>query len=110
MKLHYLSLFLLVTIFELSTNVYGLSSQFVPKKSLKPLLPPPEALLSIGHYHSTCPDAEGIISQKVFAWVKKDPTLAPSIIRLHFHDCAVRVINHITQSLFKFYQSSFFLE
>ncbi|KAL5159737.1 Peroxidase 7 [Glycine soja] len=59
-----------------------------PKKSFKPLLPP-EALLSIGHYHTTCPDVEGIISQKVAAWVKKDPTLAPAIIRLHFHDCAV---------------------
>ncbi|KAL2971993.1 hypothetical protein AAZX31_15G230600 [Glycine max] len=69
--------------------IYGLSTQGnAPKKSFKPLLPP-EALLSIGHYHTKCPDAEGIISQKVAAWVKKDPTLAPAIIRLHFHDCAV---------------------
>ncbi|KAL5066387.1 hypothetical protein RYX36_028124 [Vicia faba] len=87
MRFHYLSLFLFVFILELSTNVYGFSS---PKKSVKPLVPA-EALLSISHYHSTCPDAEGIISQKVAAWVNKDPTLAPSIIRLHFHDCAVRV-------------------
>ncbi|KAK7323979.1 hypothetical protein VNO77_27483 [Canavalia gladiata] len=36
------------------------------KKSLKPLSP--EALLSISHYHTTCPDAESIISQKVDAW------------------------------------------
>ena len=79
--------------------IYGLSTQGnAPKKSFKPLLPP-EALLSIGHYHTTCPDVEGIISQKVAAWVKKDPTLAPAIIRLHFHDCAVMVINHMTQSL-----------
>ncbi|WJX91419.1 peroxidase [Trifolium repens] len=103
MKLHYLnSLFLLVIILNLSTNIYGLSSsQLVPKKILKPLLPPPEALLSIGHYHGTCPDAERIISQKVAAWIKKDPTLAPSIIRLHFHDCAIRgcdasiLLNHL---------------
>ncbi|CAL5199608.1 unnamed protein product [Lathyrus oleraceus] len=86
MKFHYLSLFLFVFILELSTNIYGVSS---PKKSVKPLLPA-EALLSISHYHSTCPDAEGVISQKVAAWVNKDPTLAPAIIRLHFHDCAVR--------------------
>lgn len=96
MKFHYLSLFLFVFILELSTNIYGVSS---PKKSVKPLLPA-EALLSISHYHSTCPDAEGVISQKVAAWVNKDPTLAPAIIRLHFHDCAVRVSIHITQSLF----------
>ena len=100
MRLHYLTLFLLLVPLELST-IYGLSTQGnVPKKSsIKPLLPPPEALLSIGHYHTTCPDVEGIISQKVAAWVKKDPTLAPAIIRLHFHDCAVMVINHMTQSL-----------
>lgn len=122
MKLHYHSLFLLLIILELSTNVYGLSSQgHVPKKTSlkKPLLPPPEAFLSIGHYHKTCPDAEGIISQKVAAWVKKDPTLAPAIIRLHFHDCAIRVINHInsiplfinlTMCMFLTLVSSFYLK
>ncbi|KAG4947662.1 hypothetical protein JHK87_043669 [Glycine soja] len=89
MRLHYLTLFLLLVPLELSI-IYGLSTLGnAPKKSFKPLLPP-EALLSIGHYHTTCPDTEGIISQKVAAWVKKDPTLAPAIIRLHFHDCAVR--------------------
>jgi peroxidase len=112
MKLHYLnSLFLLVIILDLSTNIYGLSSsELVPKKILKPLLPPPEALLSIGHYHGTCPDAEGIISQKVAAWIKKDPTLAPSIIRLHFHDCAIRVITllNLSLNLQIFLLSSFF--
>ncbi|CAM8956976.1 unnamed protein product [Rhodiola kirilowii] len=50
----------------------------------------PEDLLSFEHYHTTCPLAEGIIHNKLAAWFKKDPTLAPSIIRLHFHDCAVR--------------------
>ena len=100
MRLHYLTLFLLLVPLELST-IYGLSTQGnVPKKSsIKPLLPPPEALLSIGHYHTTCPDTEGIISQKVAAWVKKDPTLAPAIIRLHFHDCAVGVITYLNLSL-----------
>lgn len=51
----------------------------------------PADYLSFDYYLNTCPDAEGIIQQKVGAWIKKDPTLAPSIIRLHFHDCAVRV-------------------
>ncbi|XP_061349286.1 peroxidase 7-like [Gastrolobium bilobum] len=88
MKLHYFSLFILLVILEVRT-IYGLSTQEnVLKKSLKSL--PPEALLSISYYQKTCPDAEGIISQKVAAWVKMDPTLAPSIIRLHFHDCAIR--------------------
>lgn len=55
--------------------------------------PPSSAasLLSHNFYHRTCPDAEGIIHRKVLAWINKDFTLAPALIRLHFHDCAVRV-------------------
>ncbi|CAL0326356.1 unnamed protein product [Lupinus luteus] len=81
MKLHYFFLFLVLVILNLSTT-FGLSSVNS--------LVPSEALLSADHYHGTCPNAEAIISQTVAAWVKKDPTLAPSIIRLHFHDCAIR--------------------
>ncbi|KAI3717150.1 hypothetical protein L1987_68563 [Smallanthus sonchifolius] len=46
--------------------------------------------LSYSLYHKSCQDVEGIIYRKVKEWVKKDPTLAPSLIRLHFHDCVVR--------------------
>ncbi|CAL1402565.1 unnamed protein product [Linum trigynum] len=46
--------------------------------------------LSFAHYQTTCPDAEAIINRKVKEWVKKDYTLAPSLMRLHFHDCSVR--------------------
>lgn len=54
---------------------------------------PAEALLSFRHYMKTCPQAEGIIQQKVVDWLEKDFTLAAAIIRLHFHDCVVRVSN-----------------
>ncbi|BFG28593.1 hypothetical protein CerSpe_148670 [Prunus speciosa] len=47
-------------------------------------------LLSFDHYLKTCPQAEGIIQQITGDWIQKDFTLAASIIRLHFHDCAVR--------------------
>lgn len=64
----------------------------LPLKTAKVVLsPPPQDLLSFTHYLHTCPDAEAIIQNKVMAWVKKDYTIAASIIRLHFHDCAVRV-------------------
>ncbi|KAI4390056.1 hypothetical protein MLD38_002208 [Melastoma candidum] len=46
--------------------------------------------LSFGYYHKSCPNFESIVNQKVNQWVKQDPTLAPSLMRLHFHDCAVR--------------------
>ena len=47
--------------------------------------------LSYSFYHESCPDLEGIIYRKVKEWVDKDPTLAPSLLRLHYHDCVVRV-------------------
>ncbi|KAM1032363.1 hypothetical protein ACFX2I_035950 [Malus domestica] len=49
-----------------------------------------EDLLSFDHYVKTCPQAEGIIQQKVGDWIQRDFTLAASIIRLHFHDCVMR--------------------
>lgn len=48
-------------------------------------------LLSFGYYHQSCPNLEAIISKKVKEWVDKDFTIAASLLRLHFHDCAVRV-------------------
>ncbi|KAK1367326.1 Peroxidase [Heracleum sosnowskyi] len=50
----------------------------------------PEDRLSLEYYHKSCPQLEGIIQQKLHGLVKKDNTLAASIIRLHFHDCFVR--------------------
>ncbi|CAN1288078.1 Peroxidase 7 [Linum perenne] len=58
------------------------------------------ASLSSVYYQEKCPAAEGIIHNKVRAWIKKDPTIAAALIRLHFHDCAVRgcdgsiLVNH----------------
>ncbi|XP_071920771.1 peroxidase 7-like [Coffea arabica] len=46
--------------------------------------------LSFLHYYRSCPDVEKIIHNKVKQWVAKDYTLAPALMRLHFHDCAVR--------------------
>lgn len=57
----------------------------------KPPLLPAAASLRHTYYLNSCPNLESIIQQKVSAWVEKDYTLAASIIRLHFHDCAVRV-------------------
>lgn len=50
-----------------------------------------EDYLSYSYYYKTCPNAEAIINRKVKEWVRKDYSLAASLMRLHFHDCAVRV-------------------
>ncbi|MCI16238.1 peroxidase 7-like, partial [Trifolium medium] len=47
-------------------------------------------LLSFGYYHKSCPQFESILHNKVKEWIKKDDTLAASLLRLHFHDCSVR--------------------
>jgi len=47
--------------------------------------------LTLDHYARTCPNFEAIVHKKVKDWIAKDYTLAASLIRLHFHDCAIRV-------------------
>ncbi|KAL0363080.1 UNVERIFIED_CONTAM: Peroxidase 7 [Sesamum calycinum] len=66
-----------------------LTGRVLPKAKAAPLLPP-SAFLSTTYYLKSCPNLESIIQQKVNAWFQKDSTLAASIIRLHFHDCAIR--------------------
>ncbi|XP_020096412.1 peroxidase 7 [Ananas comosus] len=46
--------------------------------------------LDTDYYRKTCPKAEEIISKKVKHWISKDYTLGASLLRLHFHDCAIR--------------------
>lgn len=47
--------------------------------------------LSFAHYHRSCPDLEGIINRKLKQWLKQDYSIAASLMRLHFHDCSIRV-------------------
>nr|GMC92333.1 peroxidase 7 [Ipomoea batatas] len=47
--------------------------------------------LSFDYYMNSCPQLEQIVHNKIMQWIKRDRTLAPALIRLHFHDCAVRV-------------------
>lgn len=47
--------------------------------------------LSFTYYAKSCPTMEAVVHNKVAKWIKTDPTLSPAIIRLHFHDCAIRV-------------------
>lgn len=51
-------------------------------------------LLSFGYYRKNCPQFESILHNKVKEWIQKDYTLAASLLRLHFHDCSVRVCIH----------------
>ncbi|KAL6006302.1 Peroxidase 25 [Asimina triloba] len=46
--------------------------------------------LKTGFYASTCPDSESIVRSTIEAHFHRDPTIAPALLRLHFHDCFVQ--------------------
>lgn len=47
--------------------------------------------LIVGFYEKSCPEAEAIVKKVMVEILSKAPTLAAPLIRLHFHDCFVRV-------------------
>nr|GFA91444.1 peroxidase 3-like [Tanacetum cinerariifolium] len=46
--------------------------------------------LQTGFYSSSCPKAEKIIQDYVKQHIPNAPSLAATLIRMHFHDCFVR--------------------
>ncbi|XP_026379162.1 peroxidase N1-like [Papaver somniferum] len=48
-----------------------------------------EAQTRVGFYSSSCPRAEAIIRATVNTHFQSDPTIAPGLLRMHFHDCFV---------------------
>lgn len=49
-------------------------------------------------YRSSCPNAENIIKTRTTQLVSANPALPPQLLRLHFHDCFVRVYIYIISS------------
>lgn len=49
--------------------------------------------LRVGFYNKTCPNAETIIRQVVQKRFNSDRSITAALLRMHFHDCFVKVIN-----------------
>ncbi|KAE8789699.1 Peroxidase 3 [Hordeum vulgare] len=47
--------------------------------------------LRVGFYDKSCPAAERIVGDYVRQHVRRVPTVAPALLRTHYHDCFVRV-------------------
>lgn len=47
--------------------------------------------LSLDLYDETCPEAEAAVTAAVRQGMAKDRTVAAGLLRMHFHDCFVRV-------------------
>lgn len=58
-------------------------------------LPTPQAQLQVGFYDTLCPAAELIVRDEVQKAMNISPGAASGLLRLHFHDCFVRVSDYI---------------
>jgi peroxidase len=50
-----------------------------------------EGQLQMGFYSRSCPNAEKIVQDYVNRHIHNAPSVAATILRMHFHDCFVRV-------------------
>jgi hypothetical protein len=48
--------------------------------------------LSYNYYEKTCPDVEFIVAKTVKAAAASDKTVPAALLRMHFHDCFIRVM------------------
>lgn len=49
--------------------------------------------LSVNYYDHTCPQIDSIVAGAVHKATMNDKTVPAALLRMHFHDCFIRVCN-----------------
>jgi len=49
--------------------------------------------LNVNYYENTCPHVESIVAASVHKATMNDKTVPAALLRMHFHDCFIRVCN-----------------
>ena len=58
----------------------------------------PVSALSLNYYDQTCPKLESAVTEAVKKATMNDKTVPAALLRMHFHDCFIRVITGIVYS------------
>lgn len=74
-----------------STNTIGMVLLMMIMVSLTSLA----SALSVNYYEHTCPQVESIVAGAVHKATMNDKTVPSALLRMHFHDCFVRVMIYI---------------
>lgn len=62
----------------------------------------PVGALSFNYYDHTCPQLESTVTSAVKKAMMNDKTVPAALLRMHFHDCFIRVYNCFTILFLKF--------